>query len=1439
MASSSLLPRSWLSLVVIALGVFGCSCGGEPTPPTFVADKKLAFGSGSLQATAGSPVGPVLEVIVQDTSGNKVAGDTSPITLALDKAPASAQLEGTLTVNAVDGVARFTNVVIKKAGTGYVLRATSGELPAATSSAFEVVPAAASKLTFTQQPGNHSLSTTLGPVKVAISDAFDNTVAATSPSTAVELSPDSTALLGTKTVAPVAGEATFSDLKVSKEGTGFTLIASAAGLTSATSEAFDIQDDVAPSKPVLTQGDTTTTSIVVQWTAVGDDGNSGTAASQELRYSTSNITSDAEFAAATLVTTGAPKAAGAAESATLTGLSPSSNYYVALKVTDNSGNSVRSVTLPVSTTNPIVAQLAFVTQPQDAIAGETLAPVKVALLDASGNTVTSATSAVGLSVVNGSPLTAVNAVAGIATFSALSINTAGVDYRLEASSGSLPTKQSDTFDIRPAAAATIALEGVSTPTTAGVTGTVQVTVRDAFDNVATGYTGTVHFTSSDPQALLPMDTTFSPVEAGTATFPVELRTAGQQNVTVSGSGIAEPDTLAWGPIEAAAPDHLVFSVQPSNGSVRAPLAEVAVLLKDAFENDTLASDPAVTLGLSDGNVLATLSGTQNMNPSSGVAVFSDLSIDEEGTGFHLIAIASGLTEATSAPFTITDSLPPAQAVISASALSGSSARVSWTAVGDDDDLGTAASYDLRYASTPITTETEFAAATRFTIPAPQPPGNAESATVTGLNLAFDVYFALKVSDAAGNSSLSNSPKVAGDPCTGVTCTPPAGTCSANGRSAVTYTSACVVSSGVGVCQDTPTNTTCQSYETCSAGACVPVTAASQRGRIILSEFSSLGAEFIELRNTTGADFDVHGFTLRNAAGQEVDIRAITDPNGTAGTPVTVPANGVLYGIPNPSGAIPVGTGFVYGAPGTSFALADAGDALALYAPSGGALEDAVDFRAFHTNPNTPMTASDFVGFAGSSTQLDDTVLTAADNDTATNWCVSFYGHNVRGSRITHTMGALNGSCKVAVINEVLADPPGGDDGLGFMEIAGPGGSVIGGATITDIEGKGTGAGTANPFGSFTLPAGVRIPADGILLIADLYNSGLTGIPTYIPGVDVGNKALDFENLGGDAYQLISATGQLLDALGHDVTGANLDVAVATSNGLAIYETGTALYPESGTVAPSLARSPSSADTNNNRNDFQGDPSPTPGLPNDAVNLTVASMLPDDGPATAGANVTLTGTDFATGMTARFGNNGALLCVLQSSTQATCPTVANAGAVVSKVDVTLTNPAPIKVPNAVVVGGFTYTGTENETNNPNEADYCNLQFPSTFTVTKSTQTPLIYGQLYEAGITEPAGAPFGWLAEVGYGAAGSNPTSSNTWRFFPASYNVQASNNDEFMGSFMAPSVTVLTNYAYTYRFSADNGLRWTYCDLNGAGSNSSPTDLVFESSQLGVMTVTP
>lgn len=82
--------------------------------------------------------------------------------------------------------------------------------------------------------------------------------------------------------------------------------------------------------------------------------------------------------------------------------------------------------------------------------------------------------------------------------------------------------------------------------------------------------------------------------------------------------------------------------------------------------------------------------------------------------------------------------------------------LSWTAPGDDGNNGTAASYDIRYLTSPIT-DSNWDLATRITgTPSPQAAGTSQSKTVSGFAESTQYYFAMKASDEVPNvSSLSN------------------------------------------------------------------------------------------------------------------------------------------------------------------------------------------------------------------------------------------------------------------------------------------------------------------------------------------------------------------------------------------------------------------------------------------------------------------------------------------------------------------------------------------------------------------------------------------------------------------------------------------------------------------------------------------------------------
>ena len=88
---------------------------------------------------------------------------------------------------------------------------------------------------------------------------------------------------------------------------------------------------------------------------------------------------------------------------------------------------------------------------------------------------------------------------------------------------------SSTISVSAAAATHIAFTAPA-DVTAGLAFTVTVTALDTFDNTATGYQGTLHFTSNDAQAALPADATLS---GGVGTFSVTLKTPGNQTLTAA------------------------------------------------------------------------------------------------------------------------------------------------------------------------------------------------------------------------------------------------------------------------------------------------------------------------------------------------------------------------------------------------------------------------------------------------------------------------------------------------------------------------------------------------------------------------------------------------------------------------------------------------------------------------------------------------------------------------------------------------------------------------------------------------------------------------------------------------------------------------------------------------------------------------------------------
>ncbi|NNB88307.1 lamin tail domain-containing protein [Corallococcus exiguus] len=985
-----------------------------------------ALGVDRILDTATAGAAEALEITLADMYANTATNYTGTVTLTSTDAAATLPSH---TFTAADaGRFKFQGITFRTAGPQFLTIADSAGAFSFTSPV-DVSGALPTHMVFTQQPSSRvSTRGALGTVTVELKDAFGNTSPVTGILVHVSVPAGAFTLSGGLQQWADGGVATFPDLSIAGHGTTH-LIASVAPLQMQDVSSADVQvvDDVAPAKPVLTQTGATETGLTVQWTGVGDDGVQGQLTSQELRYSTSAITTDAAFNAATPVTVAAPVPAGAVQSATLSGLGAGQTYHVALKVTDAHGNSARSDSLAVSTADPQVTQLAFTPQPSNGTAGSVLADVKVSLLDARGDVVPMATTAVTLSLTGQPGFTAVTvaAVNGVATFPGLRVDTAGT-FTFTATAGAL-TKVSQPFTVDAGAAAKLVLAAFTDPIDAGDSVDVSVSATDAYGNILKDYAGTVHFTSSDTQAVLPPDATFTPadqgektvsglvfktagtqsltvtdtatpaltgtvdaeVRASTAaslevvasagpfgagqslsyelvardvygnvakdyastvtfsssdaqavlpgaytftlldegrhTFSVELRTAGEQVLVAE--DVSEPALTASHHyvILPADVDHLAFDAAPTTGEVREALEDIQVSLRDAHDNRVSATSRDVALTFARG---AFPQGRVTRATVDGVATFVGALVTDEGT-YQLQAEANGLARVTSPDLIISDTKAPGPVVdFHAYAPSATSITLTWQDSGDDGSLGTAARYDLRYATEAIT-DADFESATVLSIlGAPARAGTYRWHALTDLDMSETYFFALKTFDGAGNAStLALSSVRTPSPCED-RCWEPLTDCMPDARTLITSKQVCVDSpAGNPYCQVKSTKTThCPGEDgACFHGACTTAPA-PEKGELSISEVmhspSAGRTEYLELRNTSDKLLSIAGLTVTYDNGVGEPLSFTVNPDEWAASLIPPGSFWVLGqdGDLTANGFVPVdhvyGPSFVMGDTGT-------------------------------------------------------------------------------------------------------------------------------------------------------------------------------------------------------------------------------------------------------------------------------------------------------------------------------------------------------------------------------------------------------------------------------------------------------------------------------------------------------------------------------------------
>ncbi len=658
------------TLTAGAGGMVGATSGGFNIVAG--AATQLTFTVQPGTVTAGASITPAVEVTALDLLGNVATTYTGNVTIALGTNPSAGVLSGTTTVAASAGVASFANLMIDKAGAGYTLVASGNPVTSATSGGFDVTVGVATKLFFNVQPQATTAGATMTPaIELVAQDAAGNLVPSFAGTVTVAITPGTgtvgALLRGTTTVGAAAGVAAFSTLSIDKSGSGYTLRATATGLTAATSAAFAIT--VGPVvklgftvEPVTTRSNTNITPAV---RVAGQDSMANT-----VTTFTGSIT------VAIGTNAGAPIPGTLTGTLTRTASSGVATFNnlridkvgIGYTLITSSGALLGATSLPFDITPGNATQLTFSVPPISSSAGATIPQVRVTALDAAANVATGFVSNITVAIGTNagaipgtlSGTLAVAAVAGVSTFSNLSINQAGNGYTLTASASGLTGATSPSFDITDGSLLEFTVQPAQVPMGAAITPAVQVTAKDALGNVVAGFTGNVTVAiasgTGTAGALLGGTKTVAAV-GGVATFSdlnIDLAGSGYRlTATATGFTTATSNTFQVTGPPSGPGVKLGFIVEPSNtpaGSIIVPGVKVAV--QDVNGNTVGGISGTITIAFGSNPTGATLSGTTTVPINAGTGSFANLSINLPGT-YTLLATSTGYTSATSQTFTIT------------------------------------------------------------------------------------------------------------------------------------------------------------------------------------------------------------------------------------------------------------------------------------------------------------------------------------------------------------------------------------------------------------------------------------------------------------------------------------------------------------------------------------------------------------------------------------------------------------------------------------------------------------------------------------------------------------------------------------------------------------------------------------------------------------------
>jgi hypothetical protein len=316
--------------------------------------------------------------------------------------------------------------------------------------------------------------------------------------------------------------------------------------------------------------------------------------------------------------------------------------------------------LPPSIAVPPTERLQFTTQPPASVTVGASFGLAIIITDNFGKIDTDFNANVSLAIVanpSGAVLaggTTVAAVNGVATFAGLSLNLPGTGFALGATGTGLIAATSSPFNVTaPAVASQLVI--ISQPPgsmTAGAGFGLTVNAEDSLGNVDATYTGNVTVALADN----PSGGTLS----GTLTVAAVNGVATFAGLSVDKAGVAYTLAISSGSLHGATTGP--FTIVPGTATgltVIGPgdvspstVFSLPVDATDAFGNIDPGFAGNISVAISTNPAGGSLGGTLTRTASGGIAVFNDLTLNNGGTGYRLLATSSGLTAGLSLPFNV-------------------------------------------------------------------------------------------------------------------------------------------------------------------------------------------------------------------------------------------------------------------------------------------------------------------------------------------------------------------------------------------------------------------------------------------------------------------------------------------------------------------------------------------------------------------------------------------------------------------------------------------------------------------------------------------------------------------------------------------------------------------------------------------------------------------